>query len=530
MSFRILYVENTPRDFIDIETAVKHYNDKSTSERLTIIQAKDPEDLRDKLDFHFDIILADIYFNDPITGKRDAIPRLEDIINYVDSWGNEQNGGRPLPIIAYSGRATLQECLSRKDLLYDIWDKNTTTPEYVVWRLSKLALEITRVQPDSHLQRLIRGMPSGSFWHNSVIEMARGYNSGRTEYDQIEKAGSSVQDIAHKLLVWEECKPMWEAMMLWEPLGRAASRKVRGHARHVVNVFWLGYYLLNHDMLQNWFIKRWQFLVDERAKMGEVKDENPLEALSCIWFYTGLFHDIGNCIEKIFDVNEYYRNILKLLGNLEAIVPEMTASALSELAVKCDELLHDIGLPLYEIIKPILKNGFEDKKPDHGFLSGLILRNFIKIGKQACYVREASRSIALHNIIGNISGIPGTTLSWEEEPIACLLMLCDQIQTWDRERGDSTFMDQNSSERAELLNLKIIPDSKRTIIEAYIDYIAPDHVLRSPEMYLKLKEELKLVLRKKPNRALRTIAKPWPFALKMFFSLSRENIMDMSFE
>lgn len=245
MAFNIIYVEDDHHDYRSIEKAIKKYNEANlpATEPLKVSRAHDPEDLRGKLDFNFDVVLADIYFDD-----RNC---LSDIIKYIKDWGVKKNSGRPLPIIAYSARASLIECLKNKNELYDIWDKNTTTPEFVAWRLSKLAVELTHFQPDSKLQSLIRDMPCGASWHNQVIEMAEKYNSGWTEHKQIIEAGKSIQRIARALGVWEECEPMWRLMTDWEFLGRAISHTTRGHARHAINVFWLGYYFIHHKLLGN---------------------------------------------------------------------------------------------------------------------------------------------------------------------------------------------------------------------------------------------------------------------------------------
>ena len=219
MSFNILYIEHDQYDYDQVQEAIVKFNHNDPSEPLNICQARNLYEFKNKLSLNFDVILADVIFPiaDPKTGKEHNTELLEKIILYVRDWGNKNNGGRPLPIIAYSGEDTLDYSLQFKDKLYDIWDKNTTSPEYVVWRLSKLAIEVSRFQPDSCLQRLIRIMPQGAKWHNKVVEMTQRYNSGWTESDQIERAGKAIEDIAYELDVWDHCEPLWKVMKDWEP-------------------------------------------------------------------------------------------------------------------------------------------------------------------------------------------------------------------------------------------------------------------------------------------------------------------------
>ena len=245
MSFNILYVENKQEDWELVSAAVERHNAIARDEeRLHVEWAQTPEELNAKLELHFDAILADVYYDDPKAEiTRDIDDRLDEIIRYVDTWRLRQPLDRSLPIIAYTGLGSeaLRSCLRRKHKLYDIWDKNTALPEYISWRLSRLAIEVSRGRPDAKMQQLISEMTSGATWHDHVTAMARRYDSGWTERDQIERAGEEIGNIAHFIGVWDECQPMWDIIKSWEWLGRAVSSRVRGHARHVINVFWLGY-------------------------------------------------------------------------------------------------------------------------------------------------------------------------------------------------------------------------------------------------------------------------------------------------
>ena len=282
--------------------------------------------------------------------------------------------------------------------------------------------------------------------------------------------------------------------------------------------------------MREWFAENWEILVQNRSKMAHVSKEEPLEALSNIWFLAGIFHDIGTCIEKSMHVYDCHRRILKIFE--ASILPPSETKELSfaKLSEKGQKLLYEIGDPLKNKIEPIIEESIKKGKPDHGFFGALHLFNTISEGKQQCYAREAARSIALHNVIGSVNPQEKNLLSWEEEPIGCLLILCDQIQTWERERDDRRLSDRNEPERAELLSLVIKPGKERPDIKIDIDYIAPRHVIRNADEFLKTKDDLQFILRNKPSRALNKIKQLWPFSLTVYPSLSRNRLDPMKFD
>lgn len=530
MSFNILYVENRNKDWEKLEKAVNEWSDNSEGEPLVIDRASSPEELKRLLNLKFDVILADVYFPDPSSTDRDGVNKLGEIIEYVREWSASHDYGRSIPIIAYTGlgKKALLRCLEYKDKLYDIWDKFSASPDYAAWQLSKLSKEIARIRPDATIQRKIREMESGAPWHKQVVEMTRRYDEGLTELDQVERVKGVIESIALKFGEGPICKQLWQAMIDWEALSRATSLKVRGHARHVINVFWLGYYLLHHKDLEQVFIKSWEQLLERRLNTGEVKDVAPLEALSNAWFYAGLFHDVGGCIEKLHQVHEFQNKFVNLFGD---IAPKVTYEPVSETRFldKADDWLHEFDKPLRGEIEKWVRKSVEKKEPDQGVVAAIHLRDRIKEGKQAFYIKEATRAMSLHNLFPKLDlGEKTLPISWENEPLVCLLLLCDQIQTWDRERGDSTFKDDHPS-RAELSALSVEVDGAgRPKVSMTIDYISPAHLMHAPEVYKRVKYGLDEILRDHPHHALDKIAKPWPFSLKADCTLSGDPL-DTSF-
>lgn len=466
MSFDILYVEEDDDDFKDIEEHIHKYNNAEIDRLpINIERARNPLELKDKLDIRHRVVLADIYYDDPDTEESKNC--LADIKFIVREWSDKNNLKKIIPIIAYSRRQTQEETLADSNGLFDIWDKITSKPTYVTWRLSKLAQEMSRVQPDYYLQCLIRNMKKGPPWHGMVKEMAKKYNSGWTEYDQINRAGTIITEISQGFKTGTQCTEMWKVMKEWEALGRAISPHTRGHSRHVINVFWLGYYIINHKHMEELYSKFWKKLLLNRGDMEDVGDIPYAEAVNTIWFYAGLFHDVCACIEKNKELTEFQECLyskFKSIGVNPSIVQQKNISD----KIEVEKIIKDITKPLMDELTPLIEKSIKANRPDHGFIGAIFLNKNINSVKQKNYAQEASRAIIIHNLIGDFENI-NKKLSWENDPFSCLLALCDQLQTWDRERGDEALVQGSDLPvRAELLDLKItkLKNNKLSVMDS----------------------------------------------------------------
>jgi hypothetical protein len=573
--YDVIYVEDDLEDWKELSQAVMERNETAKSLPLRVQWAQSPEKLDSMLSLSTRLVLADVFFPTSSLNNLDQVERLDDIIDAVRRWGNSQRSiqlidedaqpPRLLPIIAYTRRspAALEYCLAkeRRKYLYDIWDKSTASPEYAAWRLSEISKDLSRRRPDALSQRLIREMKKGDgvSWHNAVVDMTKRYDEGWSEQDQIERAGASIETIAFKLNVGNECGPMWNAMTRWEALSRAVSSKTRGHARHVINVFWLGYYFLNHEYLRNKFIEYWERLKNNRKNMNDVKDDIPIEALCNTWFYAGLFHDVGGIAEKSFSVGAFERELKSIFSDITPLTTtewmtlnqyvsgskrllqktdddlltnahRVVAKSKEEFMSNVEPWLNEFANPLIPLIRPVVENSIARNEPDQGVIAALHLRRKINKGRQECYAREGARAISMHNLFPKLgNGTDMLPISWEDEPFVCLLLLCDQLQTWDRERGTEALKDSDQPSRAELSSIEITEDNGRPLISIAIDYIAPVHVDRSYELCLRVHDELTQILHNNPYRALNRIQKPWPFDLHVQCTLSGERLEDMYF-
>jgi len=530
MSFHILYVEDYPKDFAKLKKTIDKHNQRPSpdSERIELSWAKDLKELDEKLSYKTDVVLADMYLTPSEGNKGD---RLRDVIDIVKEWCERNNVGRPIPIIAYT--ISGEDAFKAKKDLYDIWDKNTASVDYVTWRLSNLSIELSRIRPDASIQTKIRTDIEADncvSWHDAVLDMIKRYDQGWTENDQIDRAGKAIETIADRLNAWGDIQPMWKVIKDWEFFGRAVSPRVRGHARHALNVFWLGYYLINHKNLRDFFLSRWEDLKDERSQMKIVKGEKTVEAINNIWFYTGLFHDVAGCIEKFMEIDKFRQDLYSPFEGLDLNVSKISFFSTKKIRKNADDFFANFKDPLKTQLNDAWGKGIKEQKADHGMLAALDIERRISDQKQNCYAREAGRAIAVHSLISRIKEEKIDNLTWDKEPFACLLLLCDQLQTWERERGDTTLSVNNGPERSELAELQILPGElpaagragKLPHIKIAIDYIAPPHLRHVPEIYQRIKDDLDFILRDKPQRALSKIAGDWPFRLDVNFFLSKD--------
>jgi len=528
MNLQILYVEDRPQDY----DKLKKYADKLRRREppfsniapctITITRAATVREFEELLQPHFDIILADIFL--PENSGDKTSDKLEQILDFIAEWSQLKNAGRLIPAIAYTGRSTQSNVINseNRDRLYDIWDKNTASPEYVIWRLFKLAQEIYKNKPDTYLQSLIREMKPklNGDWHTSVVKMAVEYHSGLTEADQIIKAGTKIQDIADKIDLdfWQQSKKFWGVMERWEPLSRAISPNVRGHARHVINVFWLGYYILQNDNMRS-VVDVWLDKICAKNTTGQSNIQNDKTILLKIWFVASIFHDIANCVEKSRKVYKFHESeVLDIFSAFFESIPSADKITLNivDLRDKTIEFCTRYNEALKETVKEHFLNLLQsDQNIDHGLAASLLLIELAKNKQYNFIIQEAAKAIALHNIIGTHGEDMQDKMSWDAEPVACLLILCDQLQTWDRERGDSTIKTFNKIESAELTDLQIEKSAKNMVtVKLGVNYNSPYHVQRAgSELYNDVKENLKNVLRRHPYSALNKIGTPWPFKL-----------------
>ena len=555
MPLHVLYVEDNENDVKLLERELELGNkDLPVWSKVRITPVSHPSELPDALEKDPDVVLADVYYQPEGTSPPvKELDHLDQIVQEVGKWDKRSPHGFPTPVIAYTARGikTLEECLKRREALYDIWSKLSAGPEYVSWRFQRLASELQRHRPDATIQKLIASMSSKDCppWHNHMLSLVRSYGEGQTEYEQVKKCRDPLQSILNEL----EAKHSVALMALWdvlagsEPLLRAVAPKLRGIARHSINVFWIGYWLINHPLLQEQMSKLWEQMIDSRADASELGTVKSIDGFNDVWLLASLFHDAGKFHEYGKAITEVSAGFFKKFGSLELGSPTWTAG-------KSDALPQAVGQVLFRLskteddlmvdaLKEHIKSCSKKEKPDHGAIAAAHLLN-IGGGPKATslfsqYAGEAARAVLLHSCLpgvfdallkDNREGCPH--IEWNRDPVASLLLFCDQIQTWDRH--DQTKDIKDYPDRAELSYLAAKKEEPigKLQLTGCIDYIAPSRVDMYPELRNDIATSLNKVILEKPKDTLLHVlqGEHWPFSVHLDCALSGDKLsIDMDF-
>jgi hypothetical protein len=524
MPFRILYLEDRAASRI-IETI--HGGGWSGLD-IEVVQEKKVENLAAQLKTGFDLLLADIGF--PNKEFKD-VNRLNDILakvaEHAAEWRmeNPELGLASLPVIVYTSRTEeVAQCLKEhRHKLYDIWDKSTASPEYVAWRLGVVARDVERRRPGRVLQQAIEKFKRAAPWHDLVLDMLRQYRSGRSEIDQIGRCGDFVGYIAGEIGC-KDGEAMWQTLAEWELLDRAADRRVRGHARHSLHVFWLGYALINEPLLSEIWRTAWQRVLDLRPDPAVIAINWQI-ALNNVWFLASVFHDVGYAAQDAIRVVTAVEKIGSLLNlNLITVKKKPTWGKYKETADHVLGTFKSSDAQGYAKFRAEIKARFEktvkDQSPDHGCMSAGRLVAAQPSTKQAkWYLSEAARAVALHSMMPDVD-VP-SSMSWDADPLGTLLLLVDQLQTWDRERPEELKSDW--PERAELSAVKITSGTQPRI-DLRITYLVRPHVEREGEVFYKVEQSLRKVLQRLPIAAIRRMQPRLPFDFAVEFFLADTKI------
>ncbi len=514
---RILYVEDRLPQFQDIEKALGDSR-MVGHPPLELRHAASPDDLTEDLLENVDVVLADVFFpvrKDPSESdisRQKTRPRLGDIIKRVQQHDEKRAKGgnrRRTLIIAYSVRGSLKEITPFEDDLFDVWDKHTADPAYVAWRLRRLAQTTQRLRPDHYLREAVARCNDDAFLKRDVSTMLERYDGRWTEGDQVDQAGGVVEEILstrgmHDLFA------LWQVMPKWELLGRAVSPVWRGHARHVLNVFWLGYVLLNDPGTANLMRELWKKSCQRYDDLPKLQQMDAGETLNLAWFYAAVFHDIAYCVEQ----SSATLNVLQsLIKNFEPLATTQAVASVADIKRDSERLIDRLFVPeiAVRVIVKAIEAAAASGKPDHGMVAALTMIRRAEGTRDAEVIKVAAEAVALHNVLADVTT---PVIEWSRHPLAATLLLADQLQTWDRERDDQQEKrpEDDRAQRAELTHFAVEPGIVPTV-RLHINYIGPEHLQYAPALTSRERRRLEGILRAKPVATLSRLGGEWPFAL-----------------
>ncbi len=249
---------------------------------------------------------------------------------------------------------------------------------------------------------------------------------------------------------YENTKKLLELLSDHEYHSGELLAKHRDHYSHSVYVFALGLAIYANDAAY-----RRNYLSFYQLKDNGVSAYHFLK----FWGMVALFHDIGYpfqlaheqikaYVEDVWGKNEE-RNLFVSYGNFDEFIT-FNAETRKNLAKVFPEAqpfnnIHDLlayGLQIREgydpkTVCPILKERIVNQPRfiDHGYFSAIILtRQLFSLPEYKFDIRylDVLTAILLHNNFNKYDAPNKHPIRFDEHPLAYLLILCDELQCWDR--------------------------------------------------------------------------------------------------
>ena len=225
---------------------------------------------------------------------------------------------------------------------------------------------------------------------------------------------------------------------------------MRGHLDHVLNVYFTGYVISNKNArFRDAAIGVAKKFFPDKAQEIDQNEEHYWDLFQLAWLTAATLHDTAYALEVLPDiyarcgeVADHFRPLLSSDFNRKELAPISLSDArvdeLSELVRKLDSNLK------FDFIKEgreFPKD--ETSRANHGVAGALLLLELISEDHSEElqeYLRWAAAAMALHSL-----KIPGSkkgySISLDKDPLSYLLMVCDEVQVWGRERPDANRMD-----------------------------------------------------------------------------------------
>ena len=384
---------------------------------------------------NFDLVLTDAYFlakNKKHPEHGDGTNCIKEIVETV------QQIYPSLKIVVYTHyRDDLFKDCKELDI-YDIWNKASTPPHYLKLRVERTLKEPWNIIPGQVLVNTIKkylAPKKKDAWEPHLLEMIENYSPQLTAHQNINDMAKELRDISKNLdLPPAIFKIMTSSFLKQDIMALVSSPKAWGHAKHVLNVYWLGYYILNSKILDKEVnAKR----IIDFLRLSEKEKKESRKLINRSWILASLFHDFGLLGEKLDVLVDNTNKILKEYpwGSKEVnLIPSHNINERKKLlAEHLVNLEGDAGGEYAIKIEQAWKDSL-----NHGILSAITLLDKYRDPKIKKSITCAAIACALHKIKFDEE----KRLKYTEQPLACLLRFCDEIQTWERETGLESIKDK----------------------------------------------------------------------------------------
>ncbi|WP_319525490.1 hypothetical protein [uncultured Desulfosarcina sp.] len=388
--------------------------------------------------------------------------------------------------------------------IYEIWNKGSTPLNYLLWRIEKTLKEPWNIIPGQLLvDTLKKYLISKNMepWEHPLYEMLNNYSPQLTAFQNLHKISENFGDISSELKIpTTQFANMLDTFIKQDYMSLISSPGSWSHAKHVFNVFWLGYYILNCVILDIPKNKRklYNFL-----RLSEKEKKDIKKYINRAWIIASIFHDYGIIGEKLFELVENNNNVLKEYPWYDEEMHPVKIST-SHSKDELREILKKSFEELKGVIGEKLINQINDEwnnKLNHGILSALTIRkNFYGTADEGIKIsiNEAAKACSLHKIPISIDN----RVKYSDYPLACILRFCDEIQTWERETGLETIENPIAIQKVVLSEIKKLNDNT---LKFKIEYLPRKDIGFNDSKNNETRKELKKLLDKKTIIALDSI-------------------------
>jgi CheY-like chemotaxis protein len=492
----------------------------------------------------FDLVIADMMIHEKANrtvkevGHFNCIPPLLDITESI---------APPIPVIIYTSKADLSSLTSFQPRIVDFWEKPQRDIEFIQLRVRKIRDLIERERPNSLLIRAVRAGIERSItafqsppWHVHILQVLSDYEEYNSKTDQADAILSPLSEIASELGFASTFRDGFQVLTSVD-MPSSLLLSTRPHLHHSLNNFLLGYYYFNLCGIE-WQsilakgVNFYQRSIERSIREGMIEAEASSKAwleINAAWFAAALLHDVGITIQYYGSMEKKLRDLVSKL-NISESFPSVSTIKLDSTIV--ESAMIDIGRCCSKEIVEFLK----DLKgtPDQGIASAAYLTRHCRKEVEATispaaaeFVDCGAAAAALHNSLEK-PNFP--TLDFSVEPVASMLIICDAIQAWDRERLDFGLLSGGDIQRVELSELKWMPRTKSgPIIDAVVRYFPHLSVAHHRPTMDKCESRLREVLQKHVTIPLRQKlvfggAKEFTPKFRIHFKLGQRTITTLS--
>jgi hypothetical protein len=447
--FFILVIEDDPDDRKRVTDAIEL---STASERVRGIRfMATPSDNWEHAESllkanRYDLVIADLFvFKDSAereAGGRGAFDCKDALLEITES------ESPPVPVVFYTDKLSLSNLESYQSRICEFWHKEQVDEYFLAFRVRKIRDLLERERPGDLLIRSIREKltaiaPDDTtvLWRDRLNEILAGYETYGIRTDQTKAMTTPIHAMAVELGFSECLRQGLSALRRIDIPASTLMRHSRPHYFHSLNTFLLGYYLFALADIH------WKDLLlphcrmFDAAKIGgkgkKAATETAWNETMAAWFAAGLLHDIGVSAAGIGDMFAELSELEEMLGVTEKAdrngAVSLKKDILAQTWSRFGSLKSDEG-----IVKFLQSMG---DRIDHGLVSGLFLahrcydeaREKLRDDERARFLLVAAEAASLHN---SFTEAAFPVLDFSTNPVAAMLVLCDAIQAWGRERED----------------------------------------------------------------------------------------------